>query len=166
MDSELGLPFSRAHPETLTQIDIPRGCDLSLRIALLAESDPSLARQVYESYVGTFWSDGLIVDGFREWPDGVHRPANADSGPIIEGVGLAASGLGIAAARAVGDERREAILTAQAYEAVRNLPNLRALHDPEGVLPNDPGHFVTGFAVGDAALLFALTWEPTARPGG
>ncbi len=42
--------------------------------------------------------------GFREWPVGRERAADDDSGPIVEGVGAAATGLSIGAARAMGDE--------------------------------------------------------------
>ena len=46
----------------------------------------------------------MLVTGFREWPVGVDRAADVDSGPIVSGIGAAASALGIAAARAMGDD--------------------------------------------------------------
>ena len=47
----------------------------------------------------------LLVTGFREWPKGVERAEDADSGPVVSGIGAAASAFGISAARAMGDER-------------------------------------------------------------
>ena len=57
--------------------------------------------------------------GFREWPRGVSGATDADSGPIVFGIGSAASGLGIAGARAMGDERTAQLLEVSADEAGR-----------------------------------------------
>jgi len=45
----------------------------------------------------------IFLVGFREWPPGRDLPADADSGPIVTGVGAAATAFGLAAAREVGD---------------------------------------------------------------
>ena len=70
---------------------------------------------------------GLV--GFREWPRGVERPADMDSGPIVFGIGTAASALAIGAARAQGDEvlatrLESAAATAIALGAGAGAPDL------------------------------------------
>jgi hypothetical protein len=42
--------------------------------------------------------------GVREWPAGEEHPADIDSGPIVAGMGAAATGFGIGASRAIGDD--------------------------------------------------------------
>ena len=48
--------------------------------------------------------DRVVLVGFREWAPGVSRRADSDSGPIVNGVGAAATALAIPAARAMGDD--------------------------------------------------------------
>lgn len=93
---------------------LPRGCALSFTVRYLAEADAPAARALWQRYRAAFLVDGPLVSGFREWPPGVERPADADSGPIVLGIGTAASALGIAAARAMGDEALAARLEATA----------------------------------------------------
>jgi hypothetical protein len=69
----------------------------------LPEADPALAKSWWTAYRRHFLTRVAGVPGFREWPQGVERPADSDSGPIVDGVGAAASAFGIAAARAQGD---------------------------------------------------------------
>ena len=82
-----------------------RGCALSFSVRYLAEVDPPRARALWQRYVAGYLVDGVLVTGFREWPKGVERAEDADSGPVVSGIGAAASAFGIAAARAMGDER-------------------------------------------------------------
>lgn len=82
----------------------PRGCAQSFISRYLAEADPALASAWWSVYRKTYLTRLGTLVGFREWPPGVERSGDADSGPIILGIGVAASALGIAAARAQGDE--------------------------------------------------------------
>jgi hypothetical protein len=81
---------------------LPRGCALSFGIRYTSEFDRPLARAWWARYKERYLIDRLLV-GFREWPPGRDLPADADSGPIVMGVGAAATAFGMAAARAVGD---------------------------------------------------------------
>lgn len=100
---EAGLPPSELKPGTLRGKDVPRGCALSWTVGLRALHQPQQARVLYGKYREAFFTGVGPVVGFREWPRGVDRPADVDSGPIILGIGVAASGLGLGAARAVGE---------------------------------------------------------------
>ena len=83
-------------------VDGPRGSALSWSLAILPTIAPELASEQYGRYRG-WLGRSMGMAGFREYPPGVERPADADSGPIVGGLGMAASGLGIAAAKANGD---------------------------------------------------------------
>ena len=100
-DQATGLPWSEVHGFGTGRQ--PRGCALSWSVRYLSEVDAQLARAWWERYLETFLVDRVLLVGFREWPPGVERNADADSGPIVAGVGAAASAFGIAAARAMGD---------------------------------------------------------------
>jgi hypothetical protein len=104
-DGRAVLPVSEATGAHATS-KLPRGCALSWSVRYLAEVDRPLADALWAAYK----RDSLVsvpvvgIAGFREWPRGVNRPADVDSGPIVQGIGAAASAFGIAAARALGDE--------------------------------------------------------------
>jgi hypothetical protein len=98
-----GLPPSELKPRTLNAKDVPRGCALSWSVGLRALHAPQQARALYVKYRDAYWTGLGPVVGFREWPRGVDRPSDVDSGPIILGIGVAASGIGLGAARAVGE---------------------------------------------------------------
>ena len=40
-------------------------------------------RALWQRYVAGFLVDGVLVTGFREWPVGVERAEDADSGPRV-----------------------------------------------------------------------------------
>ncbi len=139
-DAKTRLPYSRIKPN-----DVPRGCALSWQIALLADLDLERAQALYARYAESFWREQPPLAGFAEWPAGSERGADQESGPILLGVGAAASVLGLAATRAVGDEKRYAQLTAQ-------IAGMRAMVDPKSP-------YLTGFLFGDAVLFYALTFR-------
>lgn len=92
----------------------PRGCAQSFISRYLAEADPALAATWWAAYRRAYLTRLGTVVGFREWPPGVELGGDADSGPIILGIGVSASALGIAAARAQGDEALAGQLEASA----------------------------------------------------
>jgi len=101
MDGGLGLPWSEATGRA-PGARAPRGCALSWQTRYLAEVDPALAARWWAAYRAQYLVDRLVLVGFREWPVGRERRPDADSGPIVQGVGAAATALGIPAARAMG----------------------------------------------------------------
>jgi hypothetical protein len=116
VDSHLGkdgLPASEVVGVTPTS-RLPRGCALSYTVRYLAEADPLRAQALWDRYRQRFLVEHLLITGFREWSHGTERPADADSGPIVQGVGAAASAFGIAAARAMGAENLAASLESTA----------------------------------------------------
>jgi hypothetical protein len=99
-----GLPVSEITGSQRTS-HLPRGCAISYTVRYAAAFAPDEARALWQRYKQTFTVDAGVARGFREWPPGVERRADIDSGPIVLGVGAAATGLGLNAARAVGDEQ-------------------------------------------------------------
>ncbi len=102
LDGKTGLPRSELTGKG-PGAQHPRGCAQSFITRYLKESDPELAAKWWASYREHFLVRIGAVVGFREWPRGVERKGDVDSGPIIFGIGTAASALGIAAAKAQGD---------------------------------------------------------------
>lgn len=113
IDPSTQLPWSEVNGRGTGKL--PRGCALSYSIRYLAEADPTLAAQWWVPYRAQYLVDRGVLVGFREWPPGVERRADIDSGPIVEGVGAAATAFGIGAARAMGDELLAWRLTATAH---------------------------------------------------
>jgi hypothetical protein len=165
-----GLPVSALAHDRRTATMGPRGCDLSLRLALLAMIDPALARTLYATYVRTYWNDRLWLAGFRERPAGEAAPQDLDSGPVVAGIGMAASAFGLATTRMLGDHWRYGRLRAQLglWDLGWRLAGRLAGHRLRGAaapglgVPIDPA-CVTGFLFGDASLMLALGWPETPR---
>jgi hypothetical protein len=124
MDRDLHLPWSEVTGKAKGARD-PRGCALSWQTRYLREVDPALAADWWRRYKDAYLVDRLLVIGFREWPAGRERRADIDSGPIVNGVGAAATALAIAAARAMDDE-----LLATRLEATAALVETWAGTDP------------------------------------
>lgn len=97
----------------------PRGCAQAFISRYLAEVDPARTTAWWKTYRAQYLVRlpfGVI--GFREWPPGVNRAGDVDSGPIVFGIGAAASALSISAARAQGDELLAKQLEASAEKAL------------------------------------------------
>jgi len=107
-----GLPWSEVHGHGSGKL--PRGCALSYSIRYLSEVDPETTRAWWARYRSRYLVDRFLLVGFREWPPGVDRKPDLDSGPIVGGVGAAATAFGIAAARAMGEHGLAARLEATA----------------------------------------------------
>jgi hypothetical protein len=99
-----GLPPSVVSADTLQGVDLPRGCALSWTVAFRSYRDSASAQQLYTHYRSSHWVSLGPVVGFREWPRGVDRLPDADSGPIVFGIGTAASAIGMIAARLTENE--------------------------------------------------------------
>ncbi len=85
-----------------------------------------------------------LVSGIREWPRGVEGPGDVDSGPLVLGLSLSATGYGVAAAVTLGDDawRDRLLATAELAGASVGLADRRYLTAP---------------LVGDSVVLAAKT---------
>ena len=82
---------------------LPRGCALSWTSLYMAQFAPDEAAELYSRYREHYGRTVLGCGGFREWPAGSPHGGDADSGPIVLEVGVAATGLGLGAARLFRD---------------------------------------------------------------
>lgn len=111
---------------------LSRGCALSWTVAMRGLYDPPRARSLYARYRAAFFESFGPFVGFREWPRGVEGSADSDSGPIIRGIGTAASGIGIGAARLAGaEEDHQALLTSARFAGMGILEGRRGAHQLE-----------------------------------
>ena len=103
VDATTGLLVSEIDVAGGVVRDGPRGCALSWMLAFLPMLDADLARDQWRTYRGGWSIDVAGMRGFREWPPGERGHVDADTGPIVGGIGAAASAFGVAAASANGD---------------------------------------------------------------
>ena len=81
-----------------------RGSSQSLMLSLLFDIDPQLGRRYFRTYRRRFVDYRLGLPGIREYPhDGAVAGADVDSGPVVWGIGGAASVVGRRTARQYGD---------------------------------------------------------------
>jgi len=114
-DSKTGLHYSEVTGKT-GYSKIPRGCALSWSIRYMSHFAPAEAKDLWAKYKKHFFEDYGLFGGFREWPKGMNRGSDADSGPIINGVGAAATAFGLGAAKAMDNNA--------AYFKINNAINL------------------------------------------
>jgi hypothetical protein len=110
-DPRTGLFPSSVSP--IEYADVPRGCATSWSSLYLAQLDPGVAFDQYAHYISAranLRENILGVGGFREWPPGRGGGQNVDSGPIVLGVGMAATGLGLGPARIFRDEETYTVI--------------------------------------------------------
>jgi hypothetical protein len=124
----------------------PRGSGTAVAGYFLSFSHPELARRLH----GSLTDGERSVLGFgalREYPAGFQGDGDVDSGPVIFGVSVGATGFGLGSARASGDRATFVRL----YRTTRlfGVPMRRG----------DERTFVVGGALGNALLLAMLTAE-------
>ena len=150
---ETGLMGGRLDSNTRALIEPARGSGNSWITTLLAEIDPEFAKDLYSRYRKHFAIERLDFLMFREWPEGVARGEDIDSGPIIWGAGVTATGVGLAAARANGD--------AEMASHIHALSELIGWPTTSG----DQTRYVFGrLPVGDAFLAFGKSTRASIAP--
>jgi len=81
----------------------PRGCALSWSLAFMPGFAPDFAASQYARYSRNWYIRVCGFAGFREWYGGKKGVIDTDTGPVLAGIGAAASGFGIAATKVHGD---------------------------------------------------------------
>jgi hypothetical protein len=129
--SKAGPAPSRLDARTLVATDVPRGCALAYSALFRALTEDPLAPARYAALRAGFFAERGPLVGFREWPRGVHRRPDSDSGPLILGLGASASAFGLAAARleSAGDYQRLERTGRFARVLLVGGPKLRDLSD-------------------------------------
>lgn len=134
-----------------------RGCGNSYVSLFSPGIWPEQAKKWYGLYEQNFWQEGKVMVGFREFPKQMHDKdwyADVDSGPVIGGIGFAASAFGVGAARVNGRFDHAYPLTAEMYATSWPLPNRTLL------LPRLLSNAIDAPYLGEAAVLYVLTRSP------
>jgi hypothetical protein len=126
----------------------PRASGTALAAYFLSFADPALARDLFAAVARSQRESFLGFGGVREHAPGHAGGADVDSGPVLLGVSVSATGFALAGARATGDRP----LFTELYRTA----------DLFGVpLGGASGRrFVTGGPLGNALLLAMLTAPP------
>lgn len=103
IDPQTGLMVAQIDPSNNKSIEGSRGCATAWGLAYLPQLGPDFARQQYALFKKDWFVPFLGCSGIYEWNGGHETPTNFYAGPVIFGLGAAASGIGIATTRANGD---------------------------------------------------------------
>ena len=139
--AESGLLYQAADAQNGKPVDSPRGSGTAISAYALSFVDARLSRQLYDGLRRQAVS-ALGFGMMREYAAAhIGGRGDIDSGPVLLGVGVSATGFALAAARLHRDH--------QLFESLYRTVNLF------GVPLHDPGrwHFMSGGPLGNAILL-------------
>lgn len=105
----------------------PRGCACSYLTHYTSEFAPDIAQEQWGLMKEHLLTRSAGVTGFREYREGYQGKWTPDSGPIIAGVGVAATGLGLKAAASVVDSETFEKLFTSTGRAIGLLETLNYL---------------------------------------
>jgi hypothetical protein len=95
LDPATGLIPHAVVPHSGKPLGGARGSSQSLMLSLLPDIDPAFAQQQFLRYQALFQDTLLGFTGIREYPKGQNGEADIDSGPVILGMGGAATIVGV-----------------------------------------------------------------------
>lgn len=151
VDPETGLLIQAMRPNGKA-LDTPRGSGTFLASWFLVKADPALARALFDAGRRELEGSVLGLYAMREHPaKNADRGGDIDSGPLLMGYSVSATGFAMGAAAGLGEEEIvEDILRTVRFGgplAVNVVPGLKA--------PGGGG--ATGSHLGDAILLAMVT---------
>ncbi len=145
VDPATGLLIQAADGAGERPRDLPRGSGTALASWFLSFADPALAGRLGAATRDQLGVEILGMAAVREYLPGVTGPGDVDSGPLILGLSVAASGFSIGAARAAGDADWQGNLLDTACLFAAETDDVHT------------GHALTGGPLGNAILLAMLT---------
>lgn len=151
-----GLPPYSADANTGTPGEA-RGCSSQWVTVWTPRLWPDHGARLYNNFTRHFWQQSWAAAGFREFPKGDTGREwyfDVDAGPVMGGLGTAATAFGIGAARANGRFDHAYAMTAEAIVLSWPWPN--------GTLagPRILSNMAHAPYLGESALLFAMTRTP------
>ncbi len=132
-------------PATGAPRDAPRGSGTALAAFFWSFADPSVSRAPDEALLRAGRRGVLGFEAIREYAPGREGLGDIDSGPVVLGVSVSATGFALSAARRTGDRA-----------AFRGLFRTAALFGVP-VAHGESTRFLAGGPLGDAILLAMLT---------
>lgn len=149
-DQRTGLLPHTVDPTSGQPTDLARATSQVIILRFLAEVDPAHGAADWTRFRQHFASTVPGVPGIREWPVGVDRTGDVDSGPLLLGLSASASAVALGDAVIYRDPAAAAALTGLAETTGLAIELRGKRRYLGGALP-----------IGDAFL----TWSLTARPG-
>jgi hypothetical protein len=145
VDPASGLLFQAGDARSGRPAGPPRASGTALAAYFLSYADPALARQIFAAVARTQQASLLGFGGIREYAPGQGGSGDIDSGPVIFGVSISATGFALAGARASGDRAL--------FEKLYRTTELFGVPVERG----RARRFATGGPLGNALLLAMLT---------
>jgi hypothetical protein len=151
IDRASGLVHQRMDARTGAPHDAPRGSGTALAAYFAGFADRATAARLAD---GVFRGEATFAgfSAIREYAPGFHGHGDVDSGPVVLGVSVSATGFALAPARAFG--RRDVFARLYRTTDLFGLP----------VAWGDRRRFTTGGPIGDALLLALLLSGPELAP--
>lgn len=128
-----------------TWLDDPRGSGTALSAFFLHAADPSLSTRLYRAHRDAGMRSVLGFGGMREYPPDRFGLGDIDSGPVVFGAGVSATGFALSGARLTGDRNTYRRLFRTSW--LFGVPVSTAHGRP----------YATGGTLGNAILLAMLT---------
>lgn len=141
--SPSGYLVQRVQSGTCKPVDAPRGSGTAIATYFVGFADAALSRRLFEAVRDRGRITRLGFGGVREYLDGAGGKGDGNSGPILFGASVGATGYALGAARAHGDRD----FFAELYRSA--TLGRRALGAKKAGVPD--------LAVGDALLLAMMT---------
>jgi hypothetical protein len=151
IDGETGLVVQSVKLEDGRPLDAPRASGTALAAYFLSFADVEMSRGLFRALERRQFRTVLGFGGMMEYPPGKRAPADVDSGPILLGFSVSASGFAIGASHVHGDRDmfRALYATAHLFGAPLDADGSRT--------------YVVGGPLGDAILFAMFTALPIAR---
>jgi hypothetical protein len=147
IDSASGLVIQRIDARTGAAHDSPRASGTGLAAYFAGFADREVAKLLAAGVLRQA-SVRFGFGGIREYPEGHDGPGDVDSGPVLLGISVSATGFALASARMFGYE--------DAFVAIYRTVDLFGLPMANG----DRRRFALGGPIGNALLLALLTSGP------
>jgi hypothetical protein len=151
IDRVSGLIVQRMDARTGTPHDAPRGSGTGLAAYFAGFADREIAR-LLATGVLRHESTRFGFGGIREYADGHSGRGDVDSGPVLLGISVSATGFALAPARAFGEH--------DAFVELYRTVDLFGLPTSSG----ERGRFAIGGPIGNALMLALLTSGPELAP--
>jgi len=152
LDGDSGMMVAQVDPNTGQILDGPRGCALSWALAFLPNIDSQFAASQFTRFRKDWFVPFAGMLGIYEWYRGHNQPTQFHAGPVVFGLGAAATGIGIGTCRANGDYTSSNLL----------LRSLNTLGFPLWTPTGEKSYFYGQCLLADVLSL----WGETVRPWG
>ena len=148
VDPTSGYLVQSISPSTGEPRDVPRGSGTALGAFFWSFADVSLSRELDHALLSQGRAEFAGFGGIREYGEGHVGLGDIDSGPVLFGVSVSATGFALSAARRAHDD--------EAFASLFRTAALFGVSVPHG----EGARFVSGGPLGNAIMLAMLTARP------